>query len=172
MNPIAGTRGAALALILAGALASGAALADKPSYAGKGKDGRAENSSRDNDRNDRNDRNERNDRDDRNDRHSYFDDRHRGWANEYHDREVNRGRCPPGLAKKHNGCMPPGLAKKWHVGQRMPRDVVFYNLPPRLASRFGPPPAGQRFVRVDNDVLLIQAATGLVLDALLNFGRG
>jgi len=22
------------------------------------------------------------------------------------------GWCPPGLAKKHNGCMPPGLAKK------------------------------------------------------------
>ena len=26
--------------------------------------------------------------------------------------------CPPGLAKKHNGCMPPGQAKKWARGQR------------------------------------------------------
>ncbi|HYX45577.1 MAG TPA: hypothetical protein VE820_01960 [Sphingomicrobium sp.] len=29
------------------------------------------------------------------------------------------GGCPPGLAKKHNGCMPPGQAKKlFRVGQR------------------------------------------------------
>jgi hypothetical protein len=27
--------------------------------------------------------------------------------------------CPPGLAKKRNGCLPPGQAKKrWNVGQR------------------------------------------------------
>jgi hypothetical protein len=31
------------------------------------------------------------------------------------------GGCPPGLAKKHNGCMPPGQAKKlYNVGQRFP----------------------------------------------------
>jgi hypothetical protein len=29
------------------------------------------------------------------------------------------GGCPPGLAKKHNGCMPPGQARKmFRVGQR------------------------------------------------------
>ncbi len=29
--------------------------------------------------------------------------------------------CPPGLAKKHNGCLPPGQAKKlYNVGQRLP----------------------------------------------------
>src|SRR4029453_3298808 len=31
------------------------------------------------------------------------------------------GGCPPGLAKKHNGCMPPGQAKKlYRIGQRFP----------------------------------------------------
>lgn len=31
------------------------------------------------------------------------------------------GGCPPGLAKKHNGCLPPGQAKKlYNVGQRLP----------------------------------------------------
>ena len=30
-----------------------------------------------------------------------------------------RGTCPPGLAKKGNGCMPPGQARKrWNTGQR------------------------------------------------------
>ena len=28
------------------------------------------------------------------------------------------GNCPPGLAKKHNGCMPPGQARKLARGQR------------------------------------------------------
>jgi hypothetical protein len=28
------------------------------------------------------------------------------------------GGCPPGLAKKHNGCMPPGQARKLYRGQR------------------------------------------------------
>jgi hypothetical protein len=30
----------------------------------------------------------------------------------------NEGGCPPGLAKKHNGCMPPGQARKLGRGQR------------------------------------------------------
>jgi len=34
-----------------------------------------------------------------------------------------RGTCPPGLAKKGNGCLPPGRAKKlYNVGQRYNRN--------------------------------------------------
>jgi hypothetical protein len=33
------------------------------------------------------------------------------------------GGCPPGLAKKNNGCMPPGQARKlYRAGQRFPRN--------------------------------------------------
>lgn len=42
-----------------------------------------------------------------------------GWDNG--DREsvgYGMGGCPPGLAKKHNGCMPPGQARKLARGQR------------------------------------------------------
>jgi hypothetical protein len=28
------------------------------------------------------------------------------------------GGCPPGLAKKHNGCLPPGQARKLYRGER------------------------------------------------------
>lgn len=39
--------------------------------------------------------------------------KHRGHAMMSH--------CPPGLAKKHNGCLPPGQAKKlYNIGQRLP----------------------------------------------------
>ena len=37
---------------------------------------------------------------------------------------LNGSNCPPGLAKKGNGCMPPGQAKKmYNVGQRYNRNM-------------------------------------------------
>lgn len=51
------------------------------------------------------------------------------------------GRCPPGLAKKHNGCMPPGQAKKsYDIGQRYNRNFGYrwsYNqIPTDLRTRY------------------------------------
>nr|WP_294851487.1 hypothetical protein [uncultured Sphingomonas sp.] len=51
---------------------------------------------------------------DRDYRSDYRNDYRRHGTNEYW-----RGSCPPGLAKKHNGCLPPGIAKKrYDRGQR------------------------------------------------------
>jgi hypothetical protein len=52
-----------------------------------------------------------------------------------------RGSCPPGLARKRNGCMPPGQAKKlFNVGQRYNRNfgnLWSYNqIPYDLRSRY------------------------------------
>lgn len=52
-----------------------------------------------------------------------------------------RGSCPPGLAKKHNGCLPPGQAKKlYNVGQRYNRNfgnLWSYNqIPNYLRSQY------------------------------------
>lgn len=79
--------------------------------------------------------------------------------------------CPPGLAKKNNGCMPPGQAKKWAVGQPLPRDVVFYELPRELVVRLTPPPSGYRYIRAAADILLIATGTGMVIDAIEDLGR-
>jgi Ni/Co efflux regulator RcnB len=101
----------------------------------------------------------------------HFVDRQRVVVREYYVTEHRGGRCPPGLAKKQNGCMPPGQAKKWRVGYPLPRDVVFYDLPPTLVVELGPPPAGHRFVRVAADILLIAVGTGMVIDAITDLGR-
>jgi Ni/Co efflux regulator RcnB len=77
------------------------------------------------------------------------------------------GGCPPGLAKKGNGCMPPGQAKKWSVGQRLPRDVQWYEVPRDLYVRLTPPPVGYRYVRVGADVLLMAIATSIIIDAII-----
>lgn len=135
-------------------LLSGPALADKPSWAGgeKGKD-----------------RHERAGRESRAGRH--FEERHKVAVREYYVDEFRRGHCPPGLAKKHNGCMPPGQAKKWHKGRPLPREVIFHDLPPALIVKIGDPPPGYRFVRVASDILLIAVGTGMVIDAIEDLGR-
>ncbi|MHB1219294.1 MAG: hypothetical protein ACYC1L_13955 [Alphaproteobacteria bacterium] len=91
-----------------------------------------------------------------------FSDHDRVVLGDYYGGMTSRGRCPPGLAKKNNGCMPPGQAKKWAVGQRLPGDVVYYDLPPSLTVRLTPPPSGYKYVRVAKDILLIAAGTGMV----------
>jgi hypothetical protein len=89
-----------------------------------------------------------------------------------HDYYAGAGRCPPGLAKKHNGCLPPGQAKKrWALGRPLPRDVIFYDLPPALVVQLRPAPAGYRYVRVASDILMIAAGTGLVAAAIEDLGR-
>ncbi|QPC45149.1 hypothetical protein HW532_02630 [Kaustia mangrovi] len=81
------------------------------------------------------------------------------------------GRCPPGLAKKHNGCMPPGQVRRWTIGQPLPRDVTFYDLEPALLRQLAPLAPGYRYVRVASDILMIAVGTGMVVSAIENLGR-
>lgn len=101
----------------------------------------------------------------------YFDDRDRDVIREYYGQEFRAGNCPPGLAKKNNGCLPPGQAKKWRIGHPLPGDVVFYDLPSSVIVRIGPPPSGYKYVRVAADVLMIAVGTGMVVDAIEDLSR-
>ena len=166
----------ALALALAGMLAIGPALADKPSRAGGGNSDRDERSDRggshkekDKDRGERHEAREKSSRD--GDRRDHFEGQHRTTVHDYYEHEYKSGRCPPGLAKKHNGCMPPGQAKKWHMGQPLARDVKYYTVPQQLVTQIGQPPPGYRYVRVGSDILLLSPGTANVVDAILNLGR-
>jgi Ni/Co efflux regulator RcnB len=93
----------------------------------------------------------------------------------YYGDQFRAGNCPPGLAKKNNGCMPPGQAKKWGIGQRLPRDLVYYDLPRDLYSRLRPPGDGYKYIRAGADILMIATGTMMVVDAiedLTQMGRG
>ena len=103
--------------------------------------------------------------------HDHFSDQHRMVVREYYENEFRRGSCPPGLAKKHNGCMPPGQAKKWQVGRPLPPDVVYYQVPQPLVVQLGAPPAGYRYVRVASDILMIAVGTSIVAAAIQDLGR-
>ena len=101
----------------------------------------------------------------------HFGDHERVVVRDYYEERGRMGRCPPGLAKKHNGCMPPGQAKKWHKGRPLPRGVVYHDLPPRVVIQIGTPPSGYKYVRVAADILLIAVGTGMVVDAIEDLGR-
>ncbi len=102
---------------------------------------------------------------------AYFGDRQRQAASEYYGEMGRKGKCPPGLAKKNNGCQPPGQAKKWKLGSPLPRDVAYYPLPNEVSVRIGLPPAGYRYVRVLNDVLMVAIGTNMVVDAIQDLMR-
>jgi Ni/Co efflux regulator RcnB len=101
---------------------------------------------------------------------AYFGDQQRLAVRDYYSEQSRAGKCPPGLAKKNNGCMPPGQAKKWSVGQPLARDVVFYPVPQTISVRLGVPPSGYRYVRVASDILLIAVGTSMVIDAIQDLG--
>lgn len=154
----------ALALALAGMLAIGPAMAEKPSWAGGGKADKSER------------------------RHTgaigssdsakplsaradHFAERHRENVNTYYSERARLGRCPPGLAKKDNGCMPPGQAKKWQTGQPLARNVTSYQVPGPLATQLGRPPAGYHYTRVGSDILLVKDGSRTIVESILNLGR-
>jgi hypothetical protein len=74
--------------------------------------------------------------------------------------------CPPGLAKKHNGCQPPGHAKKWHVGHRVPHDVVWVVPPREVIVLLPAAPVGHKYIEVAGDILLVAAGSMMVVDGI------
>jgi Ni/Co efflux regulator RcnB len=149
-------------LALAAALVAAPALADMPDWAGEGK-------GKGHERKDRDEHRERGDRDDQGRRH--FTDDHRGAVRAYYEEEYRGGHCPPGLAKKHDGCLPPGQARKWRMGRAIPAGVVVYDVPPALVVKIGVPPAGYKYVRVASDILMVAVGTSVVVDAIKDLGR-
>jgi Ni/Co efflux regulator RcnB len=96
----------------------------------------------------------------------YFSDSQVQVISQYFTQNKSASACPPGLAKKNNGCRPPGQVKQWQRGQRLPDDVVYYDLPSALLRELGRTPEGQKVVRVGTDLLLIAVGTRMVIDAI------
>jgi hypothetical protein len=146
-------------------------MAEKPSWAGSGKGGKDQHDDQRGERRD-DSRQSRHDRDDSSAaQRRHFEDQHRVVVRQYYEEQYRGGRCPPGLAKKHNGCTPPGQARKWQIGRPLPRDVIYYSVPQPLVVQIGLPPTGHRYVRVAGDILMIAIGTGIVIDAIQDLGR-
>ena len=165
--------------IVSASLMSAPALADKPSWAGSGQ-GKSEQHGngkghgkrdKDEDREERGGRENSDYRDQREGSRTYFTSQQRNVFVDYYTSEFREKGCPPGLAKKKNGCLPPGQAKKWKRGQALPRDIIYEEVPQRVITVIGAPPAGHKFVRVANDILLMAIGTGMIIDAIEDLNR-
>lgn len=163
----------ALPLVLAFAFAAGSTWAQKPEWAGQGKGGKHEQNEHAGDKGHGGKPGAQPGRPAQQDVRvgAYFGDQQRVVIRDYYGKQYKAGRCPPGLAKKNNGCMPPGQARKWAVGQPLPRDVVFYPVPNAVLTQLGTPPAGHKYVRVASDILLLAVGSSMVVDAIQDLGR-
>jgi Ni/Co efflux regulator RcnB len=100
---------------------------------------------------------------------AYFNDEHRTHVRQYYTRNYGDGRrCPPGLAKKNNGCLPPGQARKWDVGQPIPRGVTVYTVPQPVLVQLPPAPYGYHYARVGPDIVLLRNQNNLIVDIIVN----
>jgi Ni/Co efflux regulator RcnB len=140
--------------------ASGSTLAEKPSWAGNDKNEKHEKHGKKHDRDER--RNERND----GGASLTFSLDARRIVSDYYGTHAKAGKCPPGLAKKNNGCLPPGQAKKWARGAALPAGLRYNDLPYDLLRRLPPPPPNHRYVQIAGDVLMIAIGTSMVVDAI------
>lgn len=136
----------ALAIAIAGALVSGAAIADKPSSPRSNAAAKLKQA-------------------------EYFGDRHWTIVRHYYNEQIRAGKCPLGFVRKDDGCTPPDQTRKWAVGKPLPRDAVRFDVPHVLAAKLGKPPAGHRYVRLAADILLVSNRTGMVVDGVLDLGR-
>lgn len=96
-----------------------------------------------------------------------------GWQRgEYRSSYRN---CPPGLARKHNGCQPPGQARNgWRRGDRLPRGYngyTSYNQIPRsYRDRYNLDRDG-RYVYRDGQVYQVNPRTSIIEQVLGALGR-
>jgi len=75
----------------------------------------------------------------------------------------NKG-LPPGLAKKST--LPPGLQKQLARNGQLPPGLQYRSLPSDLLVQLPPVSPGYRYVIVDDRVMLIRAATNVIMDLL------
>ena len=107
--------------------------------------------------------------------HPDDDDRDQGGGNKNkhknkkHENEGNQGtqgrkNLPPGIAKK--GTLPPGLAKQLVRNGHLPPGLEYRNLPPDLVVQLPRLAPEYRYIIADDRVMLIRAATNVILDIL------
>jgi len=99
---------------------------------------------------------------------AYFNEQHRAYVQQYYGQHYGGSRkCPPGLAKKNNGCMPPGQVRSWAVGQPLPAGVTVYTVPQPVLVQLPPVPYGYRYGRVGGDIVLVYRKNNLVIDIIV-----
>jgi len=92
-------------------------------------------------------------------------DADQGGGNNKNKKNKNKHKdLPPGIAKK--GTLPPGIAKQLVRNGQLPPGLEYHPLPPDLIVQLPPIAPDYRYVIADDRVMLIRAATNVILDIL------
>lgn len=62
--------------------------------------------------------------------------------------------------------VPVYYAPRYLIGAPLPREVVYYSVPYHVTQQLRPIPLGYRYIRVDNDVLLMSVRDNIIWDAV------
>ncbi|WP_106638702.1 hypothetical protein [Allosphingosinicella vermicomposti] len=76
--------------------------------------------------------------------------------------------CPPGLAKKNNGCLPPGQARKiYGQGDRLPSGYRYVAVPERYRDRIGSyDPDRYRYYYDEDRIYVVDPTTRLITSVI------
>lgn len=81
-----------------------------------------------------------------------------------------RNSYPNQWSRHHHGYPPyKQQERRYIIGYPLPNNVVYYTVPYEVRSRMRPVPIGYEYIRVDNDVLLMNAASKQIIDAVTLF---
>lgn len=94
--------------------------------------------------------------------------RGKGKKNKANKGKGKNKKLPPGLAKRKE--LPPGLKRQLERRHTLPPGLAVRELPDDLASQLPDPGEGTDRIVVEDDIVLIEKATGRILDIIL--GRG
>lgn len=90
-------------------------------------------------------------------------------SNKKNKKKKDKG-LPPGLAKKEK--LPPGLAKQLEKNGTLPPGLAKRELPDDLNAKLPDPVEGLERTIVDNAVVLVEKATGRIVDILKDVVTG
>lgn len=76
--------------------------------------------------------------------------------------------CPTSATKKRGECLQYGQKqKRYLVGYPLPDKILYYPVPRDVVKPLRPVPTGYQYVRVDNDVLLMESSTRQIIEAVV-----
>jgi hypothetical protein len=108
------------------------------------------------------------------DRRDFRDDGRRGFGDDGRRFADLAAGCPPGLAKKHNGCLPPGQAKKiYRLGDHVRRNAFAgYVLPAEYRALYYDTPDTYYRYQDGGYIYRVDAGSGLVTGMIPLLGGG
>ncbi len=101
----------------------------------------------------------------------YFDERLRRAVREHFTANRGTGPCPPGVILKNGRCESPVSQRNWKLGEPLPEQLSTGDAPPQLLEKLGPAPAGHAYLLLEGDLLLVNTATRVVVDSVLDLGQ-